>query len=110
MRQDDVHDVFICEFNVRMDLERMNTHVTQLPVSGRFVESFAISLSLSHPAYTMGLTGRRQFETTVYNRNDIGQNLRSEASKPFRERIVGCNTGLQTLQQFLHTDGGGHAS
>lgn len=27
MRQDDVHDVFICEFNVRMDLERMQKDV-----------------------------------------------------------------------------------
>lgn len=27
MRQNDIHDVFICEFNVRMDLERMQKDV-----------------------------------------------------------------------------------
>ena len=30
MRQDDVHDVFICEFNARMDLERMQKDVMQI--------------------------------------------------------------------------------
>lgn len=34
MRQNDIHDVFICEFNVRMDLERMQKDVTQSSVRG----------------------------------------------------------------------------